>query len=176
VGNLTPNKGVLPLIAGLSRLPPESWRLAIIGSLTIHPAHVKKVRALIARRGLEDRIDIPGPLDGEDLAGRLSASHVFVLPFSYEGFGIACLEAMAWGLPVIGSTHGALREFVCDGINGALIPPGDIAAFARQIQLFHKDRGQLARCGQEALKTFHSRPGWRDSFHKVHTFLASIAK
>jgi glycosyltransferase involved in cell wall biosynthesis len=176
VGNLTPNKGVLPLIAGLSRLPQKSWRLAIIGSLTMHPAYVKKVRALIARRGLEDRIDIPGPLDGEDLAGRLSASHVFVLPFSCEGFGIACLEAMAWGLPVIGSTHGALSEFVCDGINGALIPPGDTAAFARQIQLLHNDRGQLARYGQAALKTFHSRPAWRDSFNIAHSFLTSIAK
>ncbi len=49
VGNLTPNKGVLPLIAGLSRLPPESWHLSLIGSLTMDRAYVQKVRALIAR-------------------------------------------------------------------------------------------------------------------------------
>ena len=176
VGNLTPNKGVLPLIAALSRLPPESWRLALIGSLTMDRVYVKKVKALIARLGLEDRIDIPGPLNGEELAGRLNASQVFVLPFSYEGFGMACLEAMAWGLPVVGSTCGALREFVGDGINGVLIPPGDQAAFAQQVQRLHADRMLLARYGQEALKTFRRRPGWRDGFHKVESFLLSIAK
>jgi len=176
VGNLTPNKGVLPLIAGLSRLPPESWRLSLIGSLTMDRAYVQKVRALIARYGLEDRIDIPGPLDGAELAGRLNASQVFVLPFSYEGFGMACLEAMAWGLPVVGSTRGALGEYVCDGLNGVLIPPGDMAAFAQQVQRLHADRTLLAGYGQEALKTFRHRPGWRDGFHKIESFLLSITK
>lgn len=176
VGNLTPNKGVLPLIEGLSRLPRQNWRLSLIGSLTMDRAYVQKVRALIARFGLEDRIEIPGPLDGEELAGRLNASHVFVMPFSYEGFGVACLEAMAWGLPVVGSTCGALREFVVDGINGVLVPPGDIATFAQQIQRLHGDRMLLARYGQAALKTFRSRPGWREGFQKIESFLLSIAK
>ena len=176
VGNLTPNKGVLPLIAGLSRLPPESWRLSLIGSLTMNRAYVQKVRALIAHCGLEDRIDIPGPLDGAELAGRLNASQVFVLPFSYEGFGMACLEAMAWGLPVVGSTRGALKEFVRNDINGVLIPPGDMAAFAQQVQRLHADRTLLTGYGQEALKTFRRRPGWRDGFHKIESFLLSITK
>jgi len=134
------------------------------------------VRTLIASYGLEDRIDIPGPLEGAELAGRLNASQVFVLPFSYEGFGMACLEAMAWGLPVVGSTRGALREFVCDGVNGVLIPPGDKTAFAQQVQRLHADRTLLAGYGQEALKTFHRRPRWRDGFHKIESFLLSMAK
>jgi glycosyltransferase involved in cell wall biosynthesis len=175
VGNLTPNKGVLPLIAGLSQLPPASWRLSLIGSLTMDRAYVQKVNILIARLRLGDRINIPGPLDGAELAGRLLAGHVFVLPFSYEGFGVACLEAMAWGLPVVGSTRGAVREFVDDGINGALIAPGDTAAFAQQIQRLHDDRTLLAHYGRQALKTFRSRPGWHDGFHKIESFLLSIA-
>jgi len=175
VGNLTPNKGLLPLIAGLSRLARSSWHLSVVGSLTMNRAYVKKVRALIERLELQDRIDIQGPLDGRDLTAQLEASQVFALPFSYEGFGIACLEAMAWGLPVIGSTRGALREFVCDGINGALIPPGDMDAFARQIERLHSDRGLLTGWGREALNTFRSRPRWRDSFQKIHSFLLSMA-
>jgi len=175
VGNLTPNKGVLPLISGLSQLPPESWQLSLIGSLSMDRAYVQKVKALIARLGLGDRIDIQGPLDGRQLAGQLKAGHVFVLPFSCEGFGVACLEAMAWGLPVVGSTRGAVKEFVDDGINGALIPPGDTAAFAQQIQRLHDDRTRLARYGRQALKTFRSRPGWRDGFTKIESFLLSMA-
>jgi glycosyltransferase involved in cell wall biosynthesis len=59
---------------------------------------------MIARLGLGQWIDIQGPLDGQELAGKFNDSQVFVLPFSYEGFGMACLEAMAWGLPVVGSS------------------------------------------------------------------------
>ncbi len=176
VGNLTPNKGVLPLIEGLSRLPPETWYLTLIGSLTMDRAYVNRVRDLIAGFGLEDQIEMPGPLNGEKLAGRLKAGQVFVLPFSYEGFGIACLEAMAWGLPVLGSSRGALKEFVHEGINGWLIPPGDLNAFARQIQGLHEDRTRLAHCGRSALKTYHSRPKWQDSFQKIHAFLDTFTK
>jgi glycosyltransferase involved in cell wall biosynthesis len=176
VGNLTPNKGVLPLITALARLPRENWRLALIGSLTMDRAFANRVRALIARLGLEDRIDMPGPLDGEKLAARLEASHVFVLPFSYEGFGIACLEAMAWGLPVMGSSRGALKEFVSDGTNGVLIPPGGLDAFAQQVQGLHEDRMRLTVYGQQALKTYHSRPTWQAGFQKVHEFLLSMMK
>lgn len=176
VGNLTPNKGVLPLIAALARLPRENWRLALIGSLTMDRAYARRVKALIARRGLEDRIDMPGPLDGEKLAARLKDSHVFVLPFSSEGFGIACLEAMAWGLPVVGSSHGALKEFVSDGTNGVLIPPGDLDAFVQQVRGLHDDRRRLTVYGQQALKTFHSRPTWQAGFQKIHEFLLSLIK
>ena len=176
VGNLTPNKGVLPLIAGLSRLPPESWHLSLIGSLAMDRGYVQRVRALIVRLGFEDQIDMPGPLDGKELAGQLDTGQVFVLPFSCEGFGIACLEAMAHGLPVVGSTNGALKEFIFDGINGVLIPSGDLDTFAQQVQRLHEDRKLLARLGQEALKTFRSRPGWQDSFRKIHSFLLSVAK
>ena len=176
VANLTPNKGLLPLIEGLSRLPPKMWRLSLIGSLTMDRVYVQQVKSMIARLGLGERIDIPGPLDGQELAGKFNDSQVFVLPFSYEGFGMACLEAMAWGLPVVGSTCGALKEFVSDGINGVLIPPGDMAAFAQRIQGLYDDRNLLAGYGQEALKTFRRRPGWQGVCQKIESFLLSMVK
>jgi glycosyltransferase involved in cell wall biosynthesis len=117
-----------------------------------------------------------GPLDGKALAARLEAGQVFVLPFSHEGFGIACLEAMAWGLPVVGSSRGALKEFVHNGVNGALIPPGNLDAFAKEIQELHEDRTRLTAIGRQALTTYHRRPTWQDSLHKVHAFLASMMK
>jgi glycosyltransferase involved in cell wall biosynthesis len=175
VGNLAPNKGVLPLITGLARLPEKSWRLAMIGSLTMDRGYVQKVRSLIVRLGLERQIDITGPLNGKDLVGRLTESHVFVLPFSYEGFGIACLEAMAWGLPVVGSSAGALKEFVQDGLNGLLVAPGDLGAFAQKLFRLHRDRKLLARCGAAALQTFRERPRWKDSLQKINSFLLSMA-
>jgi glycosyltransferase involved in cell wall biosynthesis len=176
VGNLTPNKGVLPLVEGLSRLPPEIWRLTLIGSLTMDRAYVKRITSMVARLGLKDRIEMTGPLDGEKLTEKLKSGHVFVLPFSYEGFGIACLEAMGWGLPVVGSSRGALKEYVSDGVNGVLIPPGDTEAFARQVRCLHDDRALLAAYGAEALKTYHRQPTWQDCFRKINGFLLSLVK
>jgi glycosyltransferase involved in cell wall biosynthesis len=175
VGNLTPNKGVMPLITGLSRLPAESWHLTIVGSLSMDRMYAQKVTAWIDRLGLGARVDIRGALDGEDLVKCLTRSHVFVLPFSYEGFGMACLEAMAWGLPVVGSTEGALKEFVEDGINGLLLAPGDISTFARHIHHLHTHRGLLADYSAAALDTFCRRPGWKDSLEKIHSFLLTMA-
>ena len=176
VCNLTPNKGVLQLIEGLSRLPPEIWRLELVGSLSMDRAYVNRIKSLVARVGLENRIEMPGPLDGDNLAEKLKASQVFVLPFSYEGFGIACLEAMAWGLPVVGSSRGALKEYIRDGINGILIPPGDAEALVRHVRELHDDRARLAACSREALKTYHSRPTWQDCFQNINTFLLSLVK
>jgi len=82
---------------------------------------------------------------------------------------------MAWGLPVVASSRGAVGEFVVDGINGALTSPGDIAGFAGQIKRLHDDRNLLASYGQAAFKTFRSRPGWRDSLRKIESFLLKMA-
>ena len=176
VGNLTPNKGVLPLIAGLARLPKKSWRLSLIGSLIMDRRYVQKVVALIDRLGVSGQVDLAGPLDGPDLIRRLAESHVLVLPFSYEGFGIACLEAMAWGLPVVGSSAGALKEYVQDGLNGLLVAPGDLEGFAEKLFRLHSDRELLARCSAAALQTFHDRPRWHDSLEKINSFLLSMAE
>jgi glycosyltransferase involved in cell wall biosynthesis len=176
VGNLLPNKGVLPLITGLARLPEKSWHLSLVGSLTMDRGYAQKVRALIGRRGLNGQVDLTGPLDGQELVKRLTASHVFVLPFSYEGFGIACLEAMAWGLPVIGSGAGALKELVQDGVNGWLVAPGDVGDLAEKILRLHGDRNLLTRCGAAALQTFCLRPRWKDSLQKINSFLVSMAE
>ena len=115
-----------------------------------------------------------GPLDGVDLKVRLGRSHLFVLPFSHESFGMACLEAMAWGLPVIGSAAGAVGEFVKDGTNGVLIAPGDVDAFVRAVHRFHTHREQLADCGRAAYQTFSRWPGWLQTLERIHSFLQSL--
>ena len=176
VGNLTPNKEILSLIAGLARLPKEIWHLALVGDLSMDRGYVQKVKALIARLGLNGQVDMPGPLDGQDLARRLTGSHVFVLPFSYEGFGIACLEGMAWGLPVVGSAEGGMKEFVQDGVNGFLIAREDLPDFAQKIYRLHDQRALLANLGKAALQTFHRQPAWKDSLRKIHSFLLTVAE
>ena len=176
VGNITPIKGLIPLIESLAKLPPYSWRLTVVGDLQMDLKHVRRVRHMIAAGRIDEQVRLKGALDGEDLKKILAAGHLLAMPFAHEGFGIACLEALAFGLPVLASTAGAAGEFIRDGVNGYLIPPGETRMCARIISDLHRDRRLLLRLSEGALQTARARPGWSDTLDAIHYFLTHLPK
>jgi len=88
----------------------------------------------------------------EDVAGVLSAADVFVIPSRWEGFGLAATEAMAAGLPVIGTKVPGLREVILPGRTGLLIEPGDSQALAEAIHHLATDKDLRARMGAAGRK------------------------
>ena len=78
--------------------------------------------------GFEDRAIFLGNVAAVETI--LPAAHLMLLPSEYESFGLAALEAMACGVPVIGAMGGGLPEVVEDGVHGALRPKGDVGAMA----------------------------------------------
>ncbi len=81
------------------------------------------------RLGIDDRISWIGPLD--DIAVLLACCDLFLLPSESESFGLAALEAMASGLPVISTRSGAIPEVVIHGEAGFLSEVGDTESLAR---------------------------------------------
>ena len=87
-----------------------------------------KLRARVEAEGFADLLELPGPLARDRAADELARGHVFASPSPYEGGpGLACLEAMACGLPVVTCSGSGLEETVRAGENGLLVPPGERA-------------------------------------------------
>ena len=131
VGNLIPRKGLHTLLGALASLPPQDWRLTVVGGPDLDLSYARAIRRQIAALGLTGQVTLLGTLSPPELAARLRQSHLLAVPSSYEGFGIVYLEAMRFGLPVIAGDAGGPREIVSHGVNGFLVPPGDTAALAR---------------------------------------------
>ena len=171
VGHLSPVKGLHPLLTGLARLPRDMWRLTLVGDMTADRPCVRRARAIIARHGFQKQVVFRGCLDGDELKAVYVRSHVFAMPFAHESFGIAALEAMSFGLPVIGSSAGGVGEFVRHGENGFLVAPGDHESVRRHIEALHHDRGRLIAMGTAAFKTGCAWPSWQQTLEPACVFL-----
>jgi len=162
VGAIVPRKGYDVLVEALARLKDHPWRLVIVGDNTRSPETAARLDDDIARYGLSDRIEIAGPVSEERLSELYAAADLFVLPSRFEGYGMAYTEAVAHGVPVIGTNAGAIPETVPPGA-GILIPPDDVEALAATLRrLFDNgpERAQLAAGARAASASF---PTWGDS-------------
>jgi N-acetyl-alpha-D-glucosaminyl L-malate synthase BshA len=105
-------------------LAPRHAILRLVGD---GPEH-DRVRALVTALGLNDHVEFLG--ERIDLPAVLRDSDLFLLPSDTESFGLAALEAMSCGIPVVASRVGGIPEVVTDGEVGLLAPVGDVDAMA----------------------------------------------
>lgn len=123
VGRITRQKGLPYLLAAARRLAPEVQLILCAGAPDT-PEILEEVHAGVAALQAERTgvIWIDRLLSQPELAALLSASTTFVCPSVYEPLGIVNLEAMACGLPVVGTATGGIPEVVADGVTGRLVP------------------------------------------------------
>jgi glycosyltransferase involved in cell wall biosynthesis len=122
-GNPLPHKNVARLLDAFAGLPPALGRLVLVG---IPPAARAQVEGLCAARGLGARVHVLAPVTTSVLAQLYQGATVVVCPSLWEGFGLAALEAMACGAPVVAGNRGGLPEVVGDA--GLLVDPTDVDA------------------------------------------------
>jgi glycosyltransferase involved in cell wall biosynthesis len=135
VARLVERKGLDELIRAFALLPRGKFELEIVGD---GPGEAV-LRELAIRLGVGREIRFAGALDREAVAERYRAADLFTLPSAAEAFGNVFAEAMASGLPIVGSTVGGIPELVEHGVNGLLITPGRPLALAQAIQYLAHD-------------------------------------
>lgn len=161
VGSLVPRKGYDVLIEALATLTDLPWRLTIVGDAR-DPVTARQVRTAIEHHKLGPRTSLLGAVTASRLDELYPLSDLFVLPSRYEGFGMAYAEAIAHGLPVIGTTAGAIPETVPDTA-GVLVPPDDAPALAAALRHLIESRRERAQLAEGARLAAKSQPTWGES-------------
>jgi glycosyltransferase involved in cell wall biosynthesis len=124
--------------------------------------------------GLGHQVQFLGPLQDAELVQQFILNQVTTLPSSYEGFGIAYLEGMGFGLPAIASTQGAAQEIITHGKNGFLAPPNRPQELARCLLQLIEDRSRLVQMSLDARQRFLVHPTWKQTMERIRDFLLEI--
>jgi glycosyltransferase involved in cell wall biosynthesis len=168
VGRITPHKGVDRLVQAL---PPRA-SLRVVGSVG-HDTRLpeRNYPSLLRTLAHERDVTFVGPVSDVELPDVYRSAQVLVLPSVArtcygrdvavsELLGLAVLEAMASGTPVVASAIGGVPEIVRDGQTGFLVPPGDIEALRERLSRLLDDPTLAARMGANARQDVVERFTW----------------
>jgi glycosyltransferase involved in cell wall biosynthesis len=174
VGAVAPRKGFDVLIAALATLTDLPWQLTIAGDRNRDPKTAAQLDADIARFKLDSRVAVLGAVSPGRLAELYASADLFALASRFEGYGMAYAEAIAHGLPVIGTTAGAIPDTVPAGA-GVLVAPDDVDAFALALCRVIENRGERLRLATCARAAAGLLPTWQDSAKIFSRALEAVA-
>jgi glycosyltransferase involved in cell wall biosynthesis len=128
-----------------------------------------RLEALRDELGVGDRVHFLGFLTREGLLAELMASDVLLHPSEAEGFGIAVIEGMAAGLPVVVAAYGGAEDIVAHGRNGYLHKIGDVDALAEYVAQLASDPAKRKLVGLAARATVESRFSWQSHMSEMYS-------
>lgn len=145
VGRLAAEKNQQLLIRAVSCIPKPNWYLVIAGDGELRC----ELEQMIHSYGCADHVKLLGELSPEEIGELLIASDIFAFPSRFEGFGIAILEAMMMGLPVIASDLAVIHEVIGDA--GIFLPNTDAQEWSDTIQFLANNEQERKRLGNLSL-------------------------
>jgi D-inositol-3-phosphate glycosyltransferase len=161
-GRLVPRKGVDTIVRALREVP-EAELLVVGGPAVTELGGDEEVRRLmdLARaEGVADRVIFAGRVDHDELAPLIRSADVAVSVPWYEPFGIAPVEAMACGVPVIASAVGGHLDTVVDGVTGVHVPARRSESVVRALRLLIEDGSLRFALGAAAAERARDHYGW----------------
>ena len=174
VGAVVQRKGFDVLIAALAMLPDLPWHLTIAGDRSRDSKAAAQLDADIVRFNLSDRVAVLGEVSSEHLAELYASADLFALASRFEGYGMAYAEAIAYGLPVIGTTAGAIPDTV-PGSAGLLVVPDDTGALALALRRVIENPDERRRMAAAARAAAQRLPAWQDSAKILSAVLEAVA-
>ena len=161
VAQWIPRKGILDLVRAWTTHERPGAPLKLIGETDVDPAYAASVRTVI-EDSPDTSIAVSGPVDDARLGAAYAAADLFVLPSRYEGYGIVYAEALAHGLPIIACNVGPVPELVGEEA-ALLVPPGDVGALSRGLDLLLGDPALRSRMSAAARRRTEHLTRWKDT-------------
>lgn len=151
VGHLAPIKGqdIFMRAAALISARRRGVRFVVIGEdKSAQMVHRRSLESLVTELGLNGIVDMPGWSD--NMPAVLSSLALFVSAARSEPFGLAIVEAMAAGLPIVATASEGALEIIEDGFTGKVVPAGDPEALVQAINDLLDDPLECSRLGRNA--------------------------
>ncbi len=146
LGTAIPSKGLHVLVEAFQRLPPGSATLKIHGNSVPYHGEEGYLSGLLQTLGPGHEVTYHGPYQTAELPRILGSLDLVAAPsLWHEAFGLTVREGLAAGRPAVVSRIGGLQDAVDDGVEGILVPPGDVEALSSALGELATDRGRLHR-------------------------------
>jgi glycosyltransferase involved in cell wall biosynthesis len=148
LGRLGQRKGIYDLLQALVQVQKRVPGVKLVCG---GDGELDEVRAKAAALGIADNVAVVGWITGEAKQKLMKEAAVYVLPSYNEGLPMAILEAMAAGIPVVASDVGGIPDAIDDGIDGFLVPAGNIELLCSRLEGLLMDaelRHKIGRNGQ----------------------------
>jgi len=172
-GQVSLRKGVPYLLDAFSRLKHPKKHLTIVGSVQ------DDLRGLLVKLPKEN-VTFTGSIPQPELAKKMSASHLLVLPSVEEGLALVQGQAMACGCPVLATTATGAEDLFTDGQEGFIVADRDVDALTNRMQQIADDPAEQRGLSEAALLRVKSLGGW-DQYgeqwdHLLHTLTGQPAE
>nr|WTA69826.1 glycosyltransferase [Micromonospora sp. NBC_00855] len=177
VGRLVERKGFQTVIRAMALVPDAEC--VVVGGppegLLETDPYARRLRALAESCGVADRVHLVGAVPREEMGRWYRSADLLVAAPWYEPFGLTPLEAMACGVPVVGTAVGGIRDTVVDGTTGDLVPARDPHALATAIQGLLGDRIRRFAYATAARERARARYSWAATAERLVEVYSEVA-
>ena len=164
LGRLVKTKGLDHLVEAMKRVDSK---LIICGK----GPERGRIEKLIKKHGVEDRVEMRGYVSEEEKAMLMSTCRFFVMPSLFESFGLAAVELMSYGRPIICTNVNGLGDTVGNG--GIIVPAKDPAALADAMNRLLSDSGERARLAMAA-RAQAEKFDWKDHIGNIEKVYENV--
>jgi len=171
MGRLVFIKGYDIVIKTFAKITEENYNIDLI--IAGRGPEEGSLRDLVRKKGLSGRVKFVGFVDGEKKVSLLKGSRFCVCPSRREGLGLANIEALAAGKPVVAFDVDGISDIIEPGKNGLLAKPGDSEDLASKMQILLRDENLRERMGRQALRMAR-KYDWRQIAKKYESLYCDM--
>jgi glycosyltransferase involved in cell wall biosynthesis len=178
LGIFMPHRRLEDAIEAVSRLKSQGFavKLLLAGSDRSFPEYFNSLKALAAQLGVSHDVTFAGKVADDEMQDFYCASDVFLFPNENQTWGLAVLEAMSCGTPVLVSQGAAVHEVLTDGENALLFPPRNPDALAARIHDLATQPALRARIAQQGMELVRTKFNWEQFARQIEQVCKELVR